>query len=159
MSFDRRAFRNALGCFPTGVAVVTGLTEAGAPIGLTVNSFTGLSLDPPLVLFCLDDKSAYLGAFDVGRSFAVNVLGEEQRDLSVRFAGRIEDRWVDLSYHRWSTGVPILPDCLANFECTTVDNRNGGDHRILIGRVGRIEYVLAGQPLLFYRSEYRSVGG
>src|SRR3954471_13888482 len=119
MKFDRRAFRNALGCFATGVTVITTVTDAGEPVGLTANSFSSVSLDPPLVLFCLGRNSQSFEAFTAAGRFAVNVLAEEQRDLSVRFSTAIGDRGEGVAWKTWETGAPILSGCLASLDCET----------------------------------------
>jgi flavin reductase (DIM6/NTAB) family NADH-FMN oxidoreductase RutF len=157
MKFDRRAFRNALGCFATGVTVVTTVTDAGEPVGLTANSFSSVSLDPPLVLFCLDRASHNLGAFRAAGRFAVNVLGDDQRDLSVRFSTTIGDRWDGVVWERWETGAPVLNGCLAALDCETEAIHEGGDHVIIVGRVQRLAATTDGKPLLYFRGNYATV--
>ncbi len=157
MSFNPRTFRNALGCFPTGVTIVTTLADDGSPIGVTISSFTSLSLSPPLVLFCLGDQSSGLDAFLRAGHFAVNVLSDEQRDLSDRFASRKEHKWKDVAFEAGTGGVPILADCVANFECSVVDVHQGGDHRIFIGRVERMHYSETGKPLVYHRGDYAAL--
>ena len=157
MKFDRRAFRNALGCFATGVTVVTTVTDAGEPVGLTANSFSSVSLDPPLVLFCLDRASHNLGAFRAAGRFAVNVLGDDQRDLSVRFSTTIGDRWDGVVWDRWETGAPVLNGCLAALDCETEAIHEGGDHVIIVGRVQRLAATTDGKPLLYFRGNYATV--
>ncbi|HYI69543.1 MAG TPA: flavin reductase family protein [Skermanella sp.] len=157
MKFDRRAFRNALGCFATGVTVVTTVTDAGEPVGLTANSFSSVSLDPPLVLFCLDRASHNLDAFRAAGRFAVNVLGDDQRDLSVRFSTTIGDRWDGVVWERWETGAPVLNGCLAALDCETEAIHEGGDHVIIVGRVQRLAATTDGKPLLYFRGNYATV--
>jgi flavin reductase (DIM6/NTAB) family NADH-FMN oxidoreductase RutF len=157
MKFDRRAFRNALGCFATGVTVVTTVTDAGEPVGLTANSFSSVSLDPPLVLFCLDRASHNLDAFRAAGRFAVNVLGDDQRDLSVRFSTTIGDRWDGVVWERWETGAPVLNGCLAALDCETEAIHEGGDHVIIVGRVQRLATTTDGKPLLYFRGNYATV--
>jgi flavin reductase (DIM6/NTAB) family NADH-FMN oxidoreductase RutF len=157
MKFDRRAFRNALGCFATGVTVVTTVTDAGEPVGLTANSFSSVSLDPPLVLFCLDRASHNLDAFRGAGRFAVNVLGDDQRDLSVRFSTTIGDRWDGVVWERWETGAPVLNGCLAALDCETEAIHEGGDHVIIVGRVQRLAATTDGKPLLYFRGNYATV--
>jgi flavin reductase (DIM6/NTAB) family NADH-FMN oxidoreductase RutF len=154
MTFDARAFRNALGCFPTGVAVVTSLTEDGAPLGVTISSFTSVSLTPPLILFCLDDKNSWVSAFRQTGYFAVNVLSDQQQDLSQRFASRADRRWDDVAFDRWQSGVPILSDCLANLECRISAIHDGGDHRVFVGEVLRLASRTDGTPLVYWRGAY-----
>jgi flavin reductase (DIM6/NTAB) family NADH-FMN oxidoreductase RutF len=158
MSFDVRTYRKALGCFPTGVTVVTTVDAAGAPIGVTVNSFTSLSLDPPLVLFCLDNKNSGLEAFQRSGHFVINVLRYEQRELSITFASRNIEKWKGVGFDAGHLGAPILHHCLAHFECSTVAVHEGGDHSIFIGRVDKLDYSEAGQPLVYYRGTYAESG-
>ncbi|MGE5502974.1 MAG: flavin reductase family protein [Actinomycetota bacterium] len=154
MSVDDRSFRKALGCFATGVTVVTALDGARQPVGVTVSAFSSLSLDPPLVLFCLGLQTSTLDAFRGFGHFAVNVLSERQRDLSIRFAGRSADKWAGLAFDTWDSGVPILKDCLANLECSLVGTQDGGDHLIFIGRVERMRHQEGGSPLVYFRGAY-----
>lgn len=158
MSFDTRTFRKALGGFPTGVTVVTTRgRDSGAPVGVTISSFTSVSLEPPLVLFCLDLKNSELATFVANGTFAVNVLREEQRELSIRFAARGGDRFAEVDYSTWDTGAPILAGCLAALECRVVRTHEEGDHMIFIGEVTRLEYSQAGAPLAYWRGAYARV--
>ena len=154
MSFDSRLFRKALGTFATGVTVVTGLTPKGVPVGVTVNSFASVSLDPPIILICLDNNTGCLKAFCEGERFAVNILSENQQDLSEEFAGPQEHKFKDRAFETWDSGCPILPGCLTNLECTRLNTFEGGDHLIVLGRVDRIEHADGRRPLLFYQSAY-----
>ncbi|PKU25546.1 flavin reductase family protein [Telmatospirillum siberiense] len=154
MSFNPRTFRNALGCFPTGVTIVTSLKEDGAPIGVTISSFSSLSLSPPLVLFCLDDRNSELDSFLRAGHFAINVLSDAQQDLSDRFASRKSGKWDGVSWEPWNSGVPILNGCLANFECALVAVHDGGDHRIFVGQVERMRQSEEGKPLIYWRGNY-----
>lgn len=160
MSFDSRTFRKALGCFPTGIAVIT--TAGGAdrpPVGVTINSFTSVSLDPPLVLFCLDGKNIDLPTFIANGTFAVNILREDQRELSIRFAARSQDnKFIDVDCVTWDSGAPILSGCLAQLECRIVRMHEEGDHIVFIGQVTRVEYSQAGQPLAYWRGAYAQLG-
>jgi flavin reductase (DIM6/NTAB) family NADH-FMN oxidoreductase RutF len=157
MSFDRRAFRNALGCFATGITVITTATDAGETFGLTANSFSSVSLDPPLVLFCLGKSSNNLDVFTSSGRFAVNVLAEGQRDLSVRFSTAFGDRWEGLAWETWETGAPILAGCLASMDCATEAVHDAGDHVIMVGRVRRLASVAEGKPLLYYKGDYAGI--
>jgi flavin reductase (DIM6/NTAB) family NADH-FMN oxidoreductase RutF len=156
-TIDRRAFRNALGCFATGVTVITTVTDDGEPLGLTANSFSSVSLDPPLVLFCLGRGSQNFAAFTSSGRFAVNVLAEDQRDLSVRFSTTIEDRWDGVAWEAWETGAPVLSGCLASLDCETEAIHDGGDHVIIVGRVKRLASVAEGKPLLYFMGNYAGV--
>ena len=158
MSIDNTTFRKVLGRFATGITVVTGLDSDRRPVGLTVNAFTSLSLDPPLVLFCLDNKTASKEAFVLGNGFALNMLGEDQQDLSVNFSTRKEDRFAGVEHEFWDTGVPILQGCLANLECIIDSVHEGGDHLIIVGRVDRLSQAETGRPLLYFNGRYARIG-
>ncbi len=154
MSFDSEKYRQALGRFATGVTIVTGISSEGQPVGVTVNAFASVSLDPPLVLICLADVTGSLEAFCEGDRFCVNILGDSQGALSESFAGPQEHKFKDQPYDTWDSGCPILPGCLVNLECTRVNVMEGGDHVIVLGRVDRIEMAEGGRPLLFFKSAY-----
>lgn len=158
MTFDQDKFKKALGYFATGVTVVTGVSPQGVPVGITVNAFASVSLEPPLVLVCLDKNTGCLEAFCEGERFAVNILNENHQDLSNMFAGPQEHKFKDQDYQTWNSDCPILPDCLVNLECLRVNVFEGGDHVILLGQVERIEHADAGRPLLYYRSAYGRLG-
>lgn len=153
---DPRTLRDALGRFVTGVTVVTTRAAGGDPVGLTANSFTSVSLDPPLVLWSLSARSASLVAFRDAGHFAVNILSEQQRDLSDRFASRTEDRFAGTGWHPGFGGAPLLPGCLARFECSTVSAETVGDHVVFIGRVEGV-FHRTGQPLAFFASRYAAL--
>lgn len=156
-AFDAREFRDALGYFATGVTVITSVDHRGELIGLTANSFNSVSLEPPLVLFSLSRNAYSWRAFLSTHYFAVNVLSEHQEALSTRFATSRTDKWTDVDCETWDTGCPILPNCLANFECETRYTYNGGDHVIFVGEVLRMHANPAGRPLLFYRGKYANL--
>ncbi|HVI52995.1 MAG TPA: flavin reductase family protein [Candidatus Sulfotelmatobacter sp.] len=158
MSIDDRMFRKALGCFATGITVVTSKAADGAPVGLTVNAFSSLSLDPPQVLVCLDKRTGCLDAFRQSGAFAVHVLRQDQRELSITFASKQADKFAGLSPESRVSGAPVLPGCLALFDCRTEQVIEGGDHLIFIGRVVHLEHSEAGQPLLYYRGSYNQLG-
>jgi flavin reductase (DIM6/NTAB) family NADH-FMN oxidoreductase RutF len=154
---DGRVFRDALGWFATGVAIVTTRAANGTRIGLTANSFSSVSLDPPLVLFSLNRRASSLAAFQASGCFAVNVLHHDQQALSFRFATPADDRWRGVEVDTWSTGAPILRDALASFECRTEASHAGGDHVIFIGEVVRMQAEPHGRPLVFCRVCYRAL--
>ena len=152
-TFDSREFRNALGRFATGVTVVTTATADGTPLGLTVSSFNSVSLDPPLVLWSLDRSSSTLEAFETASHFAVNVLGADQVALSNRFASRDEDKFADLECPAGAGGSPLIPGCVATFQCRTVHRYDGGDHVIFVGEVEAFERR-EGDVLIFHDGNY-----
>lgn len=149
-ALDPRALRQALGCFATGVTVMTTLRADGSPVGVTVNSFASVSLDPPLVLWSLAAHSPSLGAFRAAPRFCVNVLAADQAELCRRFATPVADKFAGVAWRRGAGGVPVLVGCLATFECSTAFNNWGGDHVILVGRVESFEMRDA-PALLFHR--------
>ena len=158
MSIDPRELRNAFGCFATGVTIITTVDNAGDPIGITANSFSSLSLDPPLVLFCLDLKSNSFDAFHQNQNFVVNVLREDQQDLSNVFAKSGGDKWNGVGFQTWDTGCPVFEDCIANMECEVASIAEGGDHVIIVGKVIRMRYEDGDcRPLLFYRGRYGQI--
>ena len=150
-------FKRALGCFATGITIVTAVGPRGEPVGFTANSFNSVSLDPPLVLFSLNRRAYSLRAFLSTHSFAVNVLREGQGALSERFAQALEDKWSGVDYETWDTGCPILSGTLAGFECKIRHTYHGGDHVIFVGEVTRLHHDPDGQPLLYHRGKYCTV--
>ncbi len=132
---NQRDLRNAFGMFPTGVTVVTVLDEEGNPRGITANSFTSVSLDPPLVLVCIGNRSFSFPIFCSAPSFAVNLLHEGQADVSSLFASRSPEKFQSTGFGPKHTGAPVLTDCLTWFDCTVHDRVMAGDHLVLIGRV------------------------
>ena len=146
-----RQFRDALGCFGTGVTVVTAQSDQG-PLGMTANSFASLSLDPPLVLWAPAKSSRRFASFSAARHFAIHVMGEDQHDLARHFA-RSGDGFDAFKWHRSEAGVPILADCLARFECHLQAIHDAGDHAILVGHVDRAAYR-AGKGLIFKQGQY-----
>jgi 3-hydroxy-9,10-secoandrosta-1,3,5(10)-triene-9,17-dione monooxygenase reductase component len=154
--FDTRLFRDVLGHFSTGVAVVTASSPTG-PVGMTVQSVVALSLDPPLVLFCPAKSSTSWPAIQAAGHFAVNILAEDQRDLASRFARSGGDKYVDVDWEGGVTTAPILGGSLAHCECTFEAIYGGGDHDIAIGRVVDLKVRRNARPLLFYRGTFGSL--
>ena len=150
------ALRRALGCFVTGVTVVTARGDDGRPHGFTANSFTSVSLDPPLVLVCVGHETECLEVYRRCPGFAVNVLGEAQRALSDRFATEPSDRFAGVRWREGSCGSPILEGCVASLECAAWQRIEAGDHMILVGRVLACEHT-TGRPLAYWRGCYRSL--
>ena len=152
---DPRTLRDALGCFATGVTVVTCLNETGEPAGLTVNSFTSVSLDPPLLLVCLYKEAASALALTRATHFAINVLQTGQQPASITFSTRVEDRFGCTPWSRGEAGAPILKDSLGVFECENYAVYDGGDHHILVGQVVKASFDASLDPLLYFRGSYR----
>jgi len=152
-AFDTREYRNALGRFATGVTVVTARADDGTPVGLTVSSYNAVSLDPPLVLWSLDRNSSTLPAFEAASHFAVNVLSIDQLDLSNLFASRAEDKFRGLDCTDGAGGAPLLPGCIATFQCRAWKAYDGGDHVIYVGEVAAFDRQ-PGTALLFHDGAY-----
>lgn len=153
---DSRAFRDALGLFATGITIVTTRARTGEPVGLTVNSFNSVSLDPPLVLWSLMLGSPSEEAFRAASHYVVHVLGDHQQALSNRFSGSREQRFSGLEMRDGLGGAPLIDDCLARFECRNDIQYAGGDHLIFVGRVERFERS-AGKPLIYFGGGYRGI--
>ena len=150
---DARQLRDALGRFPTGVTVITTQTPDGKLEGLTANSFSALSLDPPLVLWSLNRRSGSLAGFQQSGHFAINVLSAGQSALSHRFATPQTNRFEGVGFESGLGGSPLLDGVLARFECSTQDIIEGGDHLLFVGRVQKISYG-KGEPLIFSSGRY-----
>ena len=148
-----RQLRDAFGCFMTGVTVVTAVDETGAPLGFTANSFASVSLDPPLLLVSISNRSANLAAYTTGRGFAINVLSEAQKDISNTFARRSDDRFNGVDWSAGPYGAPILGGVSAWFGCRLERAIEAGDHTILMGAVEAFE--ASTEPALgYYRGTY-----
>ncbi|MCB1395159.1 MAG: flavin reductase family protein [Rhodobacteraceae bacterium] len=146
------ALREALGCFATGVAVVTGLHPEHGAVGLTISSFNSVSLSPPLVLWSLAAHSPSRAAFAPGRPFAVNVLSARQEDLCRHFARPSAAKFASLPIETGLDDVPLLPGTVARFECVTERAIEAGDHQLYIGRVRHAGVNTSAPPLIFHRS-------
>jgi flavin reductase (DIM6/NTAB) family NADH-FMN oxidoreductase RutF len=149
-------FRHACGRFATGVAVASVVDERGAAHGLTVSSFTSVSLDPPLVLICLGHEVTMIEAFRRASYFGISILREDDRDVSRRFATKGLDKFDGIGWRRGQSGVPLISCALATLECETHQRIVSGDHDILVGRVVAT-HVEDGAPLIHYASRYRKL--
>ncbi len=154
--FEPRLLRDAFGCFATGVTVVTGQTAAGQRVGLTANSFTSVSLDPPLLLFCPANGASALPAFRETGRFAINILDLDAQSVADRFVRKDVDRFGDHDWQDWD-GVPVLAAAKAAFACELHADHDGGDHRIIVGRVIRLALDTSREPLLYLHGRYRRV--
>ncbi len=154
---DTGEFRKALGQFATGVTVVTTRQRDGTPRGFTANSFTSVSLDPPLVLVCIACSAASMQVFCDAPAFAVNILNEDQRDVSGLFASQRPDKFEVAVWHDGTTGVPLIENALSWFECQHFDKVDAGDHVVLIGRVVAFGYR-EGRPLGYLAGNYFTLG-
>jgi flavin reductase (DIM6/NTAB) family NADH-FMN oxidoreductase RutF len=150
------AFRDACARFATGVAIATVQAPDSSPHGLTVSSFTSVSLSPPLVLVCIDRECTILTYFRENPYFAVNILSDDQRDLSVAFSVKPEGRFAGVSWSPGTHGQPLIHNTLAQFECRQINMVRAGDHDVLIGEALRVA-SFPGEPLVYFDRNYRSL--
>ena len=148
-----RDYRRALGSFATGITVVTACDDAGNRAGLTVNSFTSVSLEPPLVSWCLDHRAMSFAVFDEAAHFAVNVLAHAQQPLVQHFASPLDDKFAGVATTPGLGGAPLLDGCVARFECRRVGRFEAGDHVIYLGEVERYARF-EGEPLVLVQGRY-----
>jgi flavin reductase (DIM6/NTAB) family NADH-FMN oxidoreductase RutF len=153
MAIDQRHFRDVMGTFATGVTIITTVVD-GVAHGITANSFTSVSLDPPLMLFCLGKSSTNFDAFMAADGFAVNILAADQDKLSTHFAMFEGDRFEGTSWATWRTGAPILDGVVAAADCVLEGRHDAGDHIIIIGRAVRAESLSDSMPLLYHGGKY-----
>ncbi|WP_227815311.1 flavin reductase family protein [Nitrogeniibacter aestuarii] len=152
-----RALRDSLGMFATGITVVTARAPNGTPVGLTVNSFNSVSLDPPLIVWSL---AAHLGNVEVFSNceyYAINVLADDQQDMSQRFATRDIDKFAGLELRDGLGRAPLLNDCCAWFECRNTIRHDGGDHLMFVSEVVRHTHEPARSPLVYFGGQYRTL--
>lgn len=149
-------FRQAMAQFATGVAIVTCANSEGSPVAMTVNSFTSVSVDPPLVLWCVNRTILPFPAFHDAANFAIHVLHAGQQDISNHFAVDREDKFSGIAHAHGIGGVPILKDFLALYECETHTRFDAGDHVVIVGRLLACE-LREGDPLVFHAGGYRAL--
>jgi flavin reductase (DIM6/NTAB) family NADH-FMN oxidoreductase RutF len=155
---DKAEFCRTCARFPTGVTIVTVIDAQGSPHGMTASSFTSVSLDPPLVLICVDHRAVVLEHLRGCEHLGINILSEGQHELSVRFARRGQDRFEGVEWAAGHHGVPLIPGVLASFECGMHRMVDVGDHAIVIAEVLRAEYR-DGRPLVYFGSGYHKLDG
>lgn len=153
MSFDSREFRNAMGSFSTGVTVISVNTEDGVH-AMTANSITSVSLDPPILLICIDHKANSLDLIKKVGTFGVNILKEEQIDISRIFAKQKVEEEPEFAFETIDNGAPLLKDSLVNLDCKVVQEVEAGDHTVFFGEVLNLNNN-EGNPLCFFRGQYR----
>jgi len=153
MAIDPRELRNVMGHFATGVTIITTKDIFGKPFGLTANAFSSLSLDPPLVLICVDKKVDCYACFDQSRVFVVNILSEGQDQLSTRFATKGIEKFEGVAVRQGTLGVPLLEGAVAHIECTLTSAYEGGDHTIYVGEIQSVA-ASGDRPLLFFKGKY-----
>jgi|SRR5215470_1930408 len=156
MAIDKEDFRRVLSHFAAGVTVVTTLDADGQPFGLTATAFTSVSLEPPLVLVCVDKKAETYPHFEPCGAFAVNFLAHEQRDVSQHFAKHGGDKFSALGWRRGVLGVPLLEGTIGHVECRIRHWYDAGDHTIMVGEIESAD-ACEGEPLLHFRQAYRRV--
>jgi len=156
MPIEKAEFRRVLGHFAAGVTVVTTVGSDGAPYGLTATAFTSVSLDPPLVLVCVDKRSESLPHIHASKAFAVNFLAADQEDLSRRFATTGGEKFEGLDLGRAASGAPILAAALGYVDCRVVNSIEAGDHFVFLGQVDAAD-VRAATPLLYFAGAYRQL--
>lgn len=152
-----RKFRDALSRFASGVTVVTGVRPDGGLAGVTATAFISVSLHPPLVAVCLDKTTTCIEAFTCGSHFAIHVLDERQKSLSVHFSQRSSDKFQGIAYRPSRQGCPILEGSLAVIECSRTAIHEAGDHFLIVGRVETLDTAANGVPLLHFRGNYYSL--
>ena len=160
MQFTEQDFKAAMGRFATGVTVATAATPDGGRVGITVSSFTSLSLNPPLVLFCLDKKGASYPVFTSASGFAVHILSANQQAVGEAFAkrGQGPERWQGLSLTEGPHGAPLIAESLASIACRRHALFDGGDHTIVVGQVEGLS-ITNGQPLLYWQRGWHQLAG
>ncbi len=149
-------FRSALYRFASGVTVVTTKDKKGNYFGITVSAFCSVSLEPPLVLICIDKKTGSHHAFTESRAFVVNFLREDQQQISQHFASPMPDKFSSINYRESIHGLPVLSDALAVLECRLIYSYEGGDHTIFVGEVERTS-ISDGNPLIYFQGQYRQI--
>ncbi len=149
-------FRSALSRFASGVTVVTTKDAQGKFYGLTVSAFCAVSLDPPLILACVERKAGSHHAFDESGVFAVNILSSDQSEISEHFASVFDDKFKDIEFETGLFGIPVLPEALVTLECRLKYPADGGDHSIFIGEVENV-IIRNGAPLVYFRGDYREI--
>lgn len=154
---DSRQFRDALGSYPTGVAIITARDKGGKPVGMTVNSFASVSLHPPLVLWSIDNDSAFIDVFMRANHFAVHILRSDQQQLSHDFSRDDSDYFAEVGHDTGIKELPLLKTFSTLFQCEVSNRHSEGDHVILLGRVLDLQNRSA-EPLVFFSGNYHKIG-
>jgi len=157
MSIDTREMRNALGRFATGVCIISTVTNEGEALGLTANSFASVSLDPPLVLWSLQNDSEVFNRYSSTRYYAINFLAQQQQELSARYAKKGDHVLASSHFTPGKFGAPILNEAVASLECELHATHAGGDHVIIVGKVVNMQVYEGRNPLLFFAGTYREL--
>ncbi len=155
-AIDQAHYRQVLGHFPTGVTVVAGVAD-GEPVGLAVGSFFSISIEPPLVGFCVGTSSNSWKAMEPSGSFCINILGADQEDICRVFATSGDDKFSTIGWTKSESGSPLIKDVLAWIDCDLETVHDGGDHHIVVGRVRGMDVGHEGAPLVFFRGGYANL--
>ena len=156
-TFDPIELRKVFSQFATGVAIVTTCGDEGAPVGLTINSFSSLSLEPPQIMWSLSRSAPSIGAFKRHSSFAVNIMGSKSKDIVLNFARPSNNKFKFIKWHNGLERVPLLDEATAYIECETIEIINGGDHEVFVGRVKNFKYT-ASRPIIFHSGQFHELG-
>jgi flavin reductase (DIM6/NTAB) family NADH-FMN oxidoreductase RutF len=156
VKISRDEFRAALGRFASGVTIVTTRDNENRLHGITVSAFCSVSMDPPLILVCIDKQAGSHQAFEQSDAFVVNILREDQQYLSDRFASHLPDKFEGVKYRAGLENLPVLEDVLVNLECRLVNAHDNGDHTIYVGEIV-ISTVTEGKPLIYFQGNYRKI--
>ena len=156
MSISKEEFRRALSRFASGVTVVTTKDNDGKLYGITVSAFCSVSLEPPLVLVCIEKAAGSHHAFEQSGAFVVNILREDQHLISNHFASHSDDKFSGISYRSGIEDLPVLEDVLSNLECRLRYSHEGGDHTIFVGAIER-STITDGNPLIYFHGNYRKL--
>lgn len=151
-TLDTKLLKKTLGKYLTGVTIVTSTDHDGNPIGMTVNSFTSVSLQPSLVLWCIDKKQPSYNSFMNANGYAVNILSKDQNDLCYKFASQLDDKFENVNWKRSENGFPLVKNSLAWFDCKKWNYYSGGDHQILVGEVTSFD-LFELEPLTFWNGQ------
>ncbi len=156
MPINKNEFRAALGRFASGVTIVTLKDAEGNLHGITVSAFCSVSLEPPMILVCIDKSVGSHHAFTTDKMFTVNILREDQQHYSDRFASSLPDKFADIKFELNDEGVPVLKDVLANLECRLISAHDSGDHTIFVGLVEN-SFTADDKPLIYFHGNYRKL--
>ena len=156
MSISKEEFRAALGRFASGVTIVTTRDREGSLHGLTISAFSSVSLEPALVLVCIDKYAGSHHAFENGGAFVINILREDQQAISNQFASRLPDKFTGINYRLGIEDLPVLEDALVNLECRQINAHDAGDHTIYVGEIEKVT-VTDGNPLVYFHGNYREI--
>lgn len=154
---DNKNLRKILGQFATGVAIVTTFSQDNRPCGITINSLTSVSLEPPLLLFCLSKFSGTMAAFQTNPNFAINILDGEQKAISKDFSRQNFDKFANIKWEIGEHKCPILPDNIATIECKKTNEFDGGDHIIILGEIMKASGHASHDPLIYHGGEYKKI--